>query len=158
MRIWTLALLCSLALAAVAPVEPRLDGATIVNSGSTNTAGWRIALRSNGLGTVSGDAVAARSFSVPSDLAVKFLNDAQSARDARSAGRPCMKSASFGTRLNVLWHGWISPDLSCPAASALLAALGNDVSRIVAAANPSGGMRRIRLPIEPHRAPTSPPE
>ncbi len=152
-----LALFCALALATVAPAAPRFDGAAILNSGSTNTAGWRIALHANGSGTVSGEAAAPRAFSIPPVLAAKFLNDAHAARDARSAGRPCMKSASFGTRLNVLWHGWISPDLSCPAASALLAALANDVSRIVDAANPSGGIRRIRLPIEPHRAPTWPP-
>ncbi|MHB8432400.1 MAG: hypothetical protein ACYC8W_04870 [Candidatus Tyrphobacter sp.] len=156
-RATTLALLCTLAFATAAPADPRLDGAVIVNSGSTNTVGWRIAVRSNGVGTVSG-AAGRRRFSVPSGLALKFLNDAQAARDAHAAGRPCMKSASFGTRLNVLWHGWTSPDLSCPVTFAPLTALSSDVSRIVDAANPSGGMRRIRLPIAPHRAPTSPPK
>jgi hypothetical protein len=155
-RATTLALLCTLAFATAAPANLRLDGAAIVNSGSTNTIGWRIAIRSDGVGTVSG-AAGPRRFSVPSGLALKFLNDAHAARDAHAAGRPCMKSASFGTRLNVLWHGWTSPDLSCPVAFAPLTALSGDVSRIVDAANPSGGMRRIRLPIEPHRAPTSPP-
>jgi hypothetical protein len=129
-----------------------LDGATIANSGSTNAAGWTIQIRSDGQGTVMG-----RRFSIAPETAMRFLRDARLARDAHVAGRGCMKSVSFGTRLNVTYHGWTSPDLSCPPSSTPLAELAHDTQAIVSAAQPPVSLRRIRLPLEPRRAPTSPP-
>lgn len=129
-----------------------LDGATIVNSGSTNTAGWRIAFRSDGNGSVGG-----RAFSVPESVTAHFFSDVHAAYEARITGRACMKSVSFGTRLNVTYHGWTSPDLSCPASSALASALANDVQQIEQIAQPPSGLRRVRLPLEPHVAPTGRP-
>ncbi len=151
MRVGTLALL-GMGVATTLSGHPRLDGASIVNSGSTNTVGWTIAIRSNGIGSVAN-----RSFSVTPDVAHRFLHDAQAAREASVMGRSCMKSASFGTRLTVTYHGWTSPDLSCPATSPLLSALATDAREIVAAAGPPTSLRRVRLPLEPHRAPTNPP-
>lgn len=151
LRWFTLASLTAAAFACVAAV-PHLDGATIANSGSTNAPGWSLTLRSDGKGSVDG-----RRFTVPLPLAQRFFADVTAARGAAIAGRPCMKSVSFGTRLTVSWHGWISPDLSCPAGSQSAAALGQDVFRIVQIAQPPQGLRRMRLPLEPHRAPTAQP-
>ncbi len=137
-----------------------LDGATIVNSGSTNTIGWRVALRSNGSGWVAagraGSEGGARTFSVSSRVAREFFADLHAARAAGSTGGHCMKSASFGSVLNVFWHGWRSPDLSCPATAAPLRSLAVDVQQIVAIARPPSGLRRIHFPVEPHRAPPTP--
>ncbi|HEY9084362.1 MAG TPA: hypothetical protein VIN40_00260 [Candidatus Tyrphobacter sp.] len=133
--------------------EGRPDGALIVNSGSTNTLGWSIAFRSNGRGIVGG-----RTFSVSPPVASRFFADVAAARAAHALGGHCMKSASFGTRLNVRWHGWLSPDLSCPSGAPTLGSLGEDVARIVAAANvPNLMPRRIRIPVEPRRLPESTP-
>ncbi len=139
-----------------------LDGATIINSGSTNTVGWSIAIRSDGRGTVTEEARgmeaegATRAFSVSSDVTERFFTDIAAARDTDAIGRPCMKSVSFGTRLNVTWHRWTSPDLSCPPGSAVIATLVADVGRIVEAANPTSGMRRF-IPVEPRRLPEQTP-
>jgi hypothetical protein len=134
--------------------QPRypLDGATIANSGSTNAIGWQIEIRSDGSGVVG-----RHNFSVPAPQARRFLRDARAARDSRVEGRGCMKSVSFGTRLTVTYHGWTSPDLSCPAASQLLAQLARDARQIIAVAQPPVSLHRVRLPLEPRRAPTSPP-
>lgn len=152
LRSAALTLLAVLAIPQVASAHARqLDGATIVNSGSTNTAGWSIELRSDGSASVD-----SRAFSLPPNLTAKFFSDIAAARDAHAAGRACMKSVSFGTRLNVTWHEWTSPDLSCPAASPSLASLANDVTQIVQIAQPPSGFRRVRLPLEPHRAEPTP--
>lgn len=145
-----------------ANAHPLLDGATIANSGSTNAAGWTITLRSDGRGSVAGSssselqAGTQRSFSVDPSLAQRFLAAARAARGANAAGRPCVKSVSFGTRLTVTYHGWTSPDLSCPPASALLATLSADVSLIENAAHPPSGSRIIHVPMQPRRAPPTP--
>ena len=161
LRLGILALLCGPAVACVASASPRLDGARIVNSGSTNTLGWSVYIWSNGRGTVgtlSTERMAnpARTFSVAPQLVRQLLRDAAAARGERAAGGHCMKSASFGTRLNLFWHGWESPDLSCPAASPALAGLARDAQQVLAVAQPEGGFRRIRMPIEPHRVPPTP--
>ncbi len=144
-------LFCALS-ASIAPSLSRvLDGATIVNSGSTNTVGWRITLHSDGSGRTGG-----RAFTIPRSLASKFFADVAAARNPRNPARGCMKSISFGFHLNVTWHGWTSPDLSCPAESELAESLTADVNRIVEIAKPSGGMRRVRFPLEPRRPPPTP--
>jgi hypothetical protein len=132
----------------------RLDGAAIVNSGSTNMLGWKILVRSNGRAIVSPQW---RSLRVERELALRFLRDARDGKEQQITGPPCIKSVSFGTRLYVLYHGWTSPDLSCPPASDLQARLAQDVRSIVAVAHPPSGLHRIRVPLEPHRAPTNPP-
>ena len=140
------------------------DTAIIMNSGSTNFTGWNITIHTGGNGSVvqaaHGVAIEgkpARPFRITPELAAKFFHDLRAVRDARIAGTACMKSVSFGTRLTVAWHGWVSPDLSCPVASALAASLRDDVSQITTIVNPPSGFHRIRLPIEPHRVPETTP-
>ena len=94
-----------------AGASPSRDGASIVDSGSTNTPGYRIEIRSDGTaamtpqnraGVAQGEA---KTFSVESGVASRFFADLEKARAANVAGSPCMKSASFGTttRVSLAW-------------------------------------------------------
>ncbi len=114
------------------------DGAVIVDSGSTNTAGYRIEIWSDGAATVALHRRAAapgapQPFSVGADVTARFFADLKAAKAANMTGSPCMKSASFGTTTRVSWHGWTSPDLDCPSENALLNAVIHDVNLIRAA-------------------------
>src|SRR5579864_5740093 len=114
---------CTLALAAVlggAVSAASRDGAIIVDSGSTNTSGYRIEIWSDGSATIrlqnrAGVGLgSARPFSVSQTVSTQFFSDLRAARAANVSGEPCMKSASFGTATHASWHGWTSPDLDCP--------------------------------------------
>src|SRR5215469_6345920 len=102
--------------------------ATIVNSGSTNTAGFRIALRRSGaaeytsvprgVNTRSGEPEKAEpeksGREIPKDLAMRLFADLEAAKPLSSLPAPhCMKSKSFGTRLTIEFGGEATPDLSC---------------------------------------------
>ncbi len=151
------ALAIGLAIALVA-AAPR-DSAVIVDSGSTNTQGYKIQVWSDGtasitpadrFGTAQG---AAKPFSVPASTATRFFADLAAARKGAAAGEPCMKSASFGTTTHVVWHGWTSPDLDCPAANALTAALVHDIAEI----RQTSGISAEPLRRAPLAQPVSPP-
>lgn len=135
----------------------RLDGATVTNSGSTNTRGYLMKVRSDGTGTVQPygpQAGAAQRLAITPSLATKLLNDAKAAKAANPSAPHCMKSASFGYRLTITYHGWTSPDLTCPGGAELQALL-DDVKQIEQAGNVDTGIRRIHLPVnEPRRLPT----
>lgn len=139
----------------LAALTTRLDGAHILNSGSTNTAAYEILVWSDGnTRTISKSATV--NVRITPIFARKFLNDAKKARAGTAAGEPCMKSASFGSRTTVTYHGWTSPDVSCPSQDAL-AAIGADAAEI-ARLTSAGGPRRITLPPnEPRRLPESTP-
>lgn len=152
---------CSAAGAAVARTVVR-DGGVIRDSGSTNDLGYTIKVWSDGRtwwaasdkqGTITGAPHPGR---VAPALARRFLADAQAARDARASVPACMKSASFGSTLTVLWHGWVSPDLSCPGGDAAARRLRADVLAIRTATGAAGSARSLRLPNEPRRAPAEP--
>jgi hypothetical protein len=141
----TLVLVAMFGASVSAGASPSRDGASIVDSGSTNTPGYRIEIRSdataaitpqNRAGVAQG---ATKPFSVEGGVASRFFADLAKARAANVAGSPCMKSASFGTTTRVTWHGWTSPDLDCPAENQLVSALIHDVNLIRAAAG-IGGM------------------
>jgi hypothetical protein len=150
---WTIGL--AIALVAAAP----RDSAVIVDSGSTNTQGYKIQVWSDGtasitpadrFGTVQG---AAKAFSVPASTATRFFADLAAARKGAATGQPCMKSASFGTTTHVVWHSWTSPDLDCPAGNALTAALVHDVGEI----RQTSGIGVEPLRRGPQAQPVSPP-
>jgi len=146
-----IALLFTLGIAALMLIgagAPR-DGATIVNSGSTNTAGYTVAVWSDGEASLSIRGGTTRTFAIPSE---------ESAREANAPAQFCMKSASFGTRTVVTWHGWTSPDLQCPPQEASTAALAQDVRRIVAASGLAGPPHRIGLPPSLRKIPQTTPE
>jgi len=150
------------ALVGLSALTPRLDGATIANSGSTNASGWAIALRSNGAGTLTVPSRPSHTFRVPADVAASFFRDL---RSAKAAGLPnvqtCMKSVSFGSATVAHWHGWSSPDFGCPQHAGLGAALANDVAQIERIAGVPGLDPRRRvypIPTGPRRTePTQTP-
>jgi len=97
--------------------------ATIVNSGSTNTAGFRIAVRRSGAAeyiTVPRGANARNEEpqktgrEIPKDLASRLFADLEAARPLPGLPAPhCMKSKSFSSRLTIEFGGESTPDLSC---------------------------------------------
>lgn len=111
--------------------------AAIVDSGSTNTSGYRIDVSSDGAGTLTmrprqgmQGSTQPKGFRLSSTLTARFFSDLKAARDSNVTGAPCMKSASFGTTTHVEWSGWKSPDLDCPSRNALLSAVIADVNAI----------------------------
>ena len=133
------------------------DGATIENSGSTNTAPYTLKVWSNGSAALVPRAGASRAFAVPMNVTARFFRDVQAARSNPGTAGHCMKSASFGTSTYVLWHGWRSFDLSCLPRGAQFA-LAADVRAIQSASGvTSNPPRRIPLmPGELRRAPSIP--
>ncbi|HTU70521.1 MAG TPA: hypothetical protein VMF11_09405 [Candidatus Baltobacteraceae bacterium] len=153
--IFTVAILGLSVLGAAAP----RDGAVIHNSGSTNTAGYTITVRSDGTGTKSIQRGPASPFTLAQDVSERFFADLKAARENPGVPTHCMKSASFGTTTVVQWHGWTSPDLQCPPFSASVGALANDVRAIQSAAGITTLMRgRIGLPPSLRKIPPATPE
>lgn len=111
-----------------------LDLAVIVNSGSTNAAGFKIEVWSDGSASITmtsrggTTSSAAKSFTAPSYK--QFFADLEAARKGNAVTVPCMKSASFGTSTHITWQDWTSPDLDCPPKDALGEALVRDVQMI----------------------------
>jgi len=131
------ALIALVAPSVSAASTPR-DGAVIVDSGSTNTSGYRIEIWSDGNATIvlQNRGVAhstAKPFAVAPAVAAQFFANLKAARTANVNTLPCMKSASFGTTTRVTWHEWTSPDLDCPSDHAVLDALIASVNKIRAA-------------------------
>jgi hypothetical protein len=141
-----------------AAVQSR-DSAVIANSGSTNTTGFTISIWSDGSGTVSVPGNPDRSVQFKKDLADRFFTDLRAASSDTGITTHCMKSASFGTRTVVRWHGWTSPDLQCPPFSGGVQALATDAMQIQQAANVRfGTLKRIRLPGDTRMIPAPTPE
>lgn len=152
----TMGLLAVCAAAAPSvPSQPK-DGASIVNSGSTNTAGYTIDVWSDGSAAVAyQNRTAKKSFTISPALARQFFTDLKAARAGNPTAAHCMKSASFGTATHVRWHGWTSPDLDCPPNDKLTTALANDVGSIRSAGNVTGAPLRA-FPGGPPRVIVSP--
>jgi hypothetical protein len=138
-------------LAAFAAAAPLRDGASIVDSGSTNTSAYTIKVWSDGSA-----ATASKSFRISPSLAARFFGDLEAARGGNAKSERCMKSASFGTSTHVLWHGWTSPDLDCPPVDKLASALLSDVNAIRAAGHVGAAPLRGMFPGGPPRVIVSP--
>jgi hypothetical protein len=111
--------------------------AVIVNSGSTNTAGYTLRVRDDGWTTLE-QAGAARHKRVDKALAARFFADLRAAGPLGALPRAmCMKSTSFGSVTTVSYRGARSPDLSCPGSSSAETALGADVNALRDAAGVS---------------------
>jgi len=129
-------LLALFAIAGLMAAAPHRDSAVIVNSGSTNSVGYKITVWSDGSGSAllqSRDGTPAgkpKSFSLPEATTSRFFADLAAARKANAVSVPCMKSASFGTTTHITWQGWVSPDLDCPPKGAEGDALVKDVAAI----------------------------
>jgi hypothetical protein len=153
--------------ASAAPLVPYLPvpkgAAVILNTGSTNTVGYRIVLQRSGAAEyINGPKRATAS--VPASLTARFFTDVQAAMPLLShTATACMKSASFGTSLFVWWKGSRSGDLMCPAGDVI----AGDVAKIAQVLNLSTGLRLVRpipmltheprMPISPSPMPTPTP-
>lgn len=113
----------------------------IVNSGSTNTAGFQIVLDKSGKAEYTSrprriDKDAAPKVmrrAIPKSVTMRLYSDVNAARPLASLPSPhCAKSASFGTRLTILFDDDESPDLSCgDGGDPKLAALIRDANQII---------------------------
>jgi len=107
-----------------APVAftPSTDAALIENSGSTNFAGFKIALEPNGSALI-GEPSGVRRATVSRATAKWFFSHiAADGPLERVAVTHCLKPVSFGSTTTVAWKGHVTPDLSCgggPAATEL---------------------------------------
>lgn len=154
-RRFALVAFASLGCLALAAAMPRRDGATILNSGSTNFAGYTIKVWSDGstssVHTRHGAPIESPAAgNVPKGLATALLADLKAAKQSGGiVSQSCMKSASFGSTLVVLYHGWTTPDLSCPG-DGYVTSVASDAAKIVAALKLS--------PVPTHRVPMLPNE
>jgi hypothetical protein len=136
----------------LAPVGSYLSAATlpcdscaaIVNSGSTNAAGFRIIVEKSGNAEYTvmprrarpqGDNTTAKPVQrkVPDALVRRLYADLEAARPLSGLPyRGCFKSVSFGTKVTIEVGKEVSPDLSCPEEQdAHIQALMRDVDEIV---------------------------
>jgi predicted GNAT family acetyltransferase len=88
--------------------------ALIVRSSSTNTAGYRLWVFTDGRTRLEQGSLPLNGH-VSKQLVERFFTDlaATGPVDGITARR-CMKSMSFGTSLTIAYRGRVSPDLSCP--------------------------------------------
>jgi hypothetical protein len=93
--------------------------ALIVNSGSTNRAGYRLRVYADGTTALQQGDVPIKK-SVPMALVKQFFADLKAAGplDQMISAR-CMKSASFGSTTRIGYLGKMSSDVSCPGGPAM---------------------------------------
>jgi hypothetical protein len=92
---------------------PPPDAAVIENSGSTNFAGYRIAVSPNGSALYAAPGGVRRGRVTPATARWLFRTLRENAPLSALGGTSCMKSVSFGTSTTIAWHGERSADLSC---------------------------------------------
>lgn len=125
--------------ATLVPYLPVPKGAAVIlNTGSTNTQGYRIVVQASGDAEyVNGSHRAIAS--VPASLAAQFFKDMLAAMPLTARGESdCMKSASFGSSLFVWWKGSRSGDLTC----GLSTKVSSDALQIAQALGMSTGLMR----------------
>ena len=108
---------------ATPPVVAPPGAATIVDSGSTNTAGYTLVVAPDGAATVAQDGIAQPKVVAAAQAHWLFAKLREAEPVDSLGGGHCMKSASFGTSTVVTWHARTSSDLSCdenPASRELL--------------------------------------
>jgi len=128
--------------------------AVILNTGSTNTSGYRIVVQRNGNAEYITDVTRAKA-QLPTSIGSKFFGDLHAAAPLQNLQHAaCMKSISFGTSLFVWWNHSRSPDLSCPA-DARGRALASDARAVASALHipgaPRGPVMRPLMPGEQHK-------
>lgn len=103
-----------IALSPALAATPDAEALLIVNSGSTNMAGYRIEVLPNGnMAYASG--VNIRSTVLPAAVTQKLFGDVRTALPFAQMGlKPCPKSASFGSTTVLIYKNQTTPDVSCP--------------------------------------------
>jgi hypothetical protein len=126
-----------LVLAVAATAFAAGNTAVIVDSGSTNLPGYRIAVEKSGKATYTPTrgAAKAKKKNLSKSLTQRFYKDLDAAKPLSGLTvPPCMKSASFGSTRTVEFAGAKTPDLSCgDGGNAKIAALAKDAAEIVKA-------------------------
>jgi hypothetical protein len=110
-----------------------INVAVIINSGSTNTIGYRIYVTPSGQVTYV-DGKGQGKGKLSPTLTKKFFADIQTAEPLSNlpVKTSCVKPVSFGTSTTIRLGGEQSPDVSCPG-NALASKLNNDVVAIAKA-------------------------
>ena len=111
--------------------------ALIVDSGSTNRAGYRLRVYASGWTALQqGDMPIKKR--VPAPLVKRFFADLRAAGPLdRLTVMRCMKSVSFGSSMQIGYLGKLSPDLTCPSWSSAARALVADAGALADAAGVS---------------------
>jgi hypothetical protein len=110
------------------------DTATIIDSGSTNRAGFRIEVKRSGLAEMISDQRGKPvQRNLPSTVTQRFYTDLDAAKPISSLPAiHCMKSASFGSSLTIAIGNEQTPDLNCgDGGSAAMRNLIRDVQDIM---------------------------
>jgi hypothetical protein len=120
------------------------DAAVIENSGSTNTAGYRIAVRPSGEAAYTTGGNVERGTVSRATAHWLFAKLAAAGPLDALAVRHCMKSASFGSSTLLEWQGARSSDLSC-GGDPTVAELNRTIGVILTQLRVSPGPRTRRL-------------
>jgi hypothetical protein len=121
------------------------DTVLILNSGSTNTSSFTVAVSRDGSLDIGIHGSVTKK-QVPKKLANQLFADIARAGSLTALPQGhCMKSTSFGTETTIVYNGETSPDLSC-AQSNIERTLAADVSAVVSAASINTTHRRSSLP------------
>ncbi|MBV9501037.1 MAG: hypothetical protein JO138_16830 [Acidobacteriaceae bacterium] len=118
------AMACGASANGTASPDHDTDSVLIVNSGSTNTAGFRIVVERSGQARYTAtrrrfsaqdhEAPSTVQKQVPHALLQRLYSDLDAAKPLSALPEPrCMKPASFGFILTVEFNGEKTPDLSC---------------------------------------------
>lgn len=138
------------------PYLPVPKGAAVIlNTGSTNFAGYRVVLQRSGSAEYIYGARRATA-TIDKSIASKFFEDAQRGMPlSKLQVAPCMKSASFGSSTFVWWRTERSPDLSCASDANSRSVFADALS--IASALKIGGGSPIYLPTGEPRKPIPTP-
>jgi len=119
--------------------------ALILDSGSTNRAGYRLRVYATGWTALQQGDVPVKK-RVPAALIKRFFADLRAAGPLdRITVMRCMKSVSFGSSMQIGYHGKLSPDLSCPSSSSAARALAVDAGALADAAGVSILPRPLKM-------------
>ncbi|HEY0394103.1 MAG TPA: hypothetical protein VGD01_06365 [Candidatus Elarobacter sp.] len=120
--------------------------ALIVNSGSTNRAGYRLRVWADGTTALQQGDVPLKK-QVSAELVKRFFADLNAAGPLdRLTLAHCMKSASFGSATAIGYRGKMSGDISCPGTSTAARALAIDATALAEAAGVSMLPRPLKGP------------
>lgn len=139
-------------------VAPAVAQAVIVNSGSTNTTGYRILVLESGLVRLTnlgraGQPSQTEGGRLSASLTHKLFRDLAAAMPLSQlpAGHG-FKSVSFGTSTHIEYKGQRTPDLSFPA-NAKARDLAGDATAVAGALHLKNGPRRPAQPLRPAPSP-----
>jgi hypothetical protein len=130
----------AIALIAAAP----LDSAVIVGS-SPSTLVYQIVVGSDGAASITTPAWGPKPFTIPADTVAFFFAALAASSNENWTSGPCTKEQPHYT-VRVKWHGWVSGDVTCPAAEYDAIRLNHAVMVILVLAGPPAAIPCYELP------------